>query len=64
MTPFEWTRGRLRAMATSLLVISSIQILKWLEPLAAIVESKLLPRKRIVARVKIFSPPEISFDGR
>ena len=34
MTPFDWTRGRLRSAAASLLVICAAQLLKWQNPAA------------------------------
>jgi hypothetical protein len=39
VTPFEWTRGRLRALAASLLVNFAGQILKWQEPASATAET-------------------------
>ena len=35
MTPFDWTRGRLFAIAASLFVLISGQVLKWQEPSSA-----------------------------
>jgi hypothetical protein len=39
VTPIEWTRGRLLAIAASLLVNFSGQILKWQEPASAAAEA-------------------------
>jgi hypothetical protein len=39
VTPFEWTRGRLRVTVASLLVNFSGQILKWQEPASAAAET-------------------------
>jgi hypothetical protein len=39
VTPFEWTRGRLRVTVASLLVSFSGQILKWQEPVSAAAET-------------------------
>ena len=55
MTPFEWTRGRLRVTVASLLVSFSGQILKWHEPASAAAQTvhRLL---RLVRRPqKVFS---------
>ena len=38
MTSCEWTRGRLRATAASLLVSFAEQVLKWQEPASAMTE--------------------------
>ena len=39
MTPFDWTRGRLRVTVASLLVSFSGQIWKWQEPASAAAET-------------------------